>query len=329
MNKKSNYLQTRWALKGKLFESVLRTLLMKAGFSPDVSTDQLTRNLKRLHGRGSTYDPDVLGQFVLGIPFVNPILIVGEAKHYAKKVKLSEVRAFLGSYIDFSQFARVDTKSSGEARYSILYETRFTYCPIFFSVSGFQRSAEALMFVHGINYISYENSNIIATLSKLMDSVIDQINFSQFKKEDLKLFDNLDAIERINADVKKREFSRELSMLLNYLGNIDSIIGVLDLKHPVHILYERKITASKIKKVRIVKTKKNLFYLENISGRKYGEFSLTQEFIENYIKYATKKGLIDRIFRQVDIITLEKGAWVMRQLLIDEMSKKEIITKNT
>ncbi len=141
MKKKVNYLQVKWAVKGKFFESVLRTLLQKAGFSPDVSTDQLTRNLKRLHGRGSTYDPDVLGQFVLGIPFVNPILIIGEAKHYAKKVTLNEARAFLGSYIDFSQFVRVDTRSYGEARYSVLYETRFTYCPIFFSVSGFQQSA--------------------------------------------------------------------------------------------------------------------------------------------------------------------------------------------
>ncbi len=114
------------------------------------------------------------------------------------------------------------------------------------------------MFVHGINYISYENSNIIASLSKFMDSVIDQINLTQIKKEDYKFFDNFETISNINDNAKKEEFPSKLSKLTYYLNKIDSIIGVLDQKHPVHILYEKKVTADKIKKVKIVKTKKNL-----------------------------------------------------------------------
>ncbi len=325
MKKKTNYFQSRNLIKGKLFESVLRTLLLKSGFSPDISTDQLTRNLKRLHGRGSTYDPDVLGQFVLGIPFVNPILVVGEAKHYAQKVTLGEVRAFLGSYIDFSQYQKVDTKSYGDARYSILYQTRFTYCPIFFSVSEFQRSAEALMFVHGINYISYENSNIIATLAKYMDLVLDEINFIKVQKEDYKKFENTETVKDITNAAKKDGFAGKLDILTSYLNRVDSIIAVLDLKHPIHILYEKKVTADKLKKDRIVKTKKNLYFLENTSGRKYGEFSLTPEFIENYVKFANKKGLTDKIFKQVDVITKIKDSWSMKQLLIDDDSRKALI----
>ena len=116
-----------------------------------------------------------------------------------------------------------------------------------------------------------------------------------------------------------------MTKLSDYLNRLDSIIGVLDLKHPIHILYEKKVTADKLKEVRIVKTKKNLFFLESVSGRKYGEFSLTPEFIENYIKYANKKGMADKIFRQIDIITQIKGSWTLKKLIIEEESRKELI----
>jgi len=325
MSKKGIYFRNRWTIKGKLFEAVLRKLLLKAGFSPDVLTDQLTRNLKRLHGRGATYDPDVLGQFSLGIPFVNPLLIVGEAKHYAKKVTLKEVREFLGSYVDFSQYPRVETKRSGEARYSVLYKTRFTYCPIFFSVKGFNKQAEALMFVHGINYISYENSEIIATIMEYMDTILEKLKFPKFEKNDFRLFENIDTLLEVRGEIRKSMFEESVRTLIDYLDRVDSIMGVLDRKYPIHILYKRKVSADKFKKVRIVKRKENLYIIENIALRKYGEFSLTPEFIENYIKYANKRGILERIFRQIDIISLNKGVWEMKQLIIDNASREELI----
>lgn len=318
------YQGNKSVVKGKLFELVLKQLLTKAGFSTNIVSDQLTRNQKRLHGRGATYDPDVMGQFEMGIPFVNPIMIVGEAKNYNHQVKLSNAREFLGAYIDFSQYERVNTKAGGNARYSSLYNTRFTYCPIYFSAKGFQKSAEGFMFVHGINYISYQNSDVIAKFFVLIDSILDQLNFSKFTSDDFRQFNDLNTLENVRDEIKKRGFNRSLSDFISYLNKVNSIVAVLDRKYPIHILYEKGVFASLFKQVQLEPVRDGVYILQNVAGRKFGEFSLSTTFIKEYINYATKKDILDSIFKQIDIIISYKGAWEIRQLLIENTSRERL-----
>lgn len=320
------YQGNRSVIKGKLFELVLKQLLAKAGFSENIVSDQLTKNQKRLHGRGATYDPDLMGQLVVGIPFVNPIMIIGEAKNYNHQVKLANAREFLGAYIDFSQYERVNTKLGGNARYSSLFNTRFTYCPIYFSAKGFQKSAEGFMFVHGINYISYQNSEVIAKFFVLIDALLDQLLFSKFIQQDFQQFDTLNTIENVRTEVRKYGFNKSLKNFNIYINRVNSIIGILDRKYPIHILYEKGVFASLFKKIKIERVKDDAYSLENIAGRKFGEFTLSTTFIKDYLTFASKKNILDSVFKQIDIVIYYKGSWEIRQLLIDESSRQSLIT---
>lgn len=325
MDRKRSYLGTKSYFKGKIFELVLRELLSKAGFSPNVNTSQLTKNNQRLHGRGSTYDPDVLGVFSLGIPFVNPLILIGEAKFHAAKVGLSVVREFLGSFIDFSQYPSINTRAKGETRYFALYETRFTYCPVFFATRGFKKSAEGLMYAHGINYVSYENSSILNELLQLIEKVLADLSFTKFEKEDFKVSYSFEELKGIRSELIKGSYLENVNFLQSYINRIDSILGVLDQRYPIHILYPKKINASVLRKIRIVKNKKGNFIIENEVGRKYGEFSLGTLFISNYVKYALKFNKTDHVFKQIDIIRKYKDNWEIRQLLIQDQSRVDLI----
>ncbi|MBO8180641.1 MAG: hypothetical protein H0Z19_09240 [Archaeoglobus sp.] len=93
MKRKTKRVQTRQRnlLKGRLFELVITQLLQKAGFEVDrdkIDIPQLTKTKKKLHGRGSTFAPDVVGIYRFPIPFVYPILLIGECKYYSKNIIL-------------------------------------------------------------------------------------------------------------------------------------------------------------------------------------------------------------------------------------------------
>lgn len=314
-------------VKGKLFEKALQTLLIKAGFATDVFGLQVTRNQKRLHGRGATYDPDFFKQFSLGIPFVNPLMLVLEAKNYNHRVGLSVVREFLGAFIDISQYARIDTKKGGQKRYDVMFDTRYTYCPVLFSLKGFQRRAEGFMFAHGIDFISYENSEIMAKILVLLDRLLEQLDFSKFQSDDFHLFDDLSQIGNIHDEAKRSNFINAYNDFTNYLNKVNSLIGVLDFKYPVHILYEHGISVSYAREVRLVQKKENLFILENIVKRKFGEFSFSRTFLKDYVAYAQKRGSIDSILKEIDVVQTTKDGICLRKLKIDNNSKQELITQ--
>lgn len=314
-------------IKGKLFEKTLHLLLTKAGFSTDVTGLQVTLNQKRLHGRGATYDPDFFKQFSLGIPFVNPLMLVLEAKNYNKPIGLNIVRQFLGAFIDVSQYVRLDTKKSGQQRYEVLYNTRYNYCPVIFSLKGFQKRAKGLMFAHGINFISYENSEIMAKVLVLLDGLVEKLDFSKFQDTDFKLFDDLTQIDNIRAEAKRSGFDTVYNNFMDYLNKVNSLIGVLDFKYPIHILYEHSVSASYAREVRIVHKKDNLFILENTAKRKFGEFSYGRTFLKEYISYAQKRGFLGKILTEIDVVQVTKDAFTLRKLRIDPTSKQELINE--
>jgi hypothetical protein len=323
--------RNRDRIKGDLFEVVLEKLLLKSGFSPNFQSDQFTKNLFKIKGRGATYKPDLVGVFQLGIPFVNPLLLIGEAKYYKGPIGLSKVREFLGSFIDFSQFPSINLGASGDLRYEALLGTRFNYCPIYFSIHGFKQSAAGLMFTHGINYISYENSEIMMKFEKLIENILNEIKLANIETRHFKIFRNIDSLEEIPRELVNTNFYEELNRLSAYLNGVNSIIGVLDLRFPVHILYEKKVTASTIREVYIAPSRSGSFILVNDGHRKFGEFTFVDQFfISKYVKYAQKKGFIDKIFRQVDIVvkdktSLGKDIWNLKQLIVKEASRGNLI----
>ena len=314
-------------IKGLLFEKVLENLLTKAGYSTNVSGLQVTRNQKRLHGRGATYDPDFFRQFSLGIPFINPLVLLLEAKYYNNRVGLKTVREFLGAYIDISQFTHINTKKGGNKRYSILFDTRYNYCPVLFSLKGFQRKSEGFMFAHGINFISYENSDIMTKIFKRLEELLAQINFSKLKKEDGALFEKLDQIVNIPKKAKRQKFNRAYEEFTKYINKVNSLIGVLDFKYPIHILYERNVSASYTRKLNIIQKKDNLFILENTAKRKFGEFSFSKTFLRDYIHYAKKRNFLDNIFTQIDVVQVKGDAITLRKLRINPESKQQLISQ--
>lgn len=314
-------------VKGLLFEKTLEKLLIKSGFSTEVSGLQITKNQKRLHGRGATYDPDFFKQFSLGIPFVNPLMLILEAKYYNTRVDIRTVREFLGAYIDISQYAHIDTTKGGQKRYNMLFDIRYSYCPVLFSLKGFQKKSEGFMFAHGINFISYENSEIMAKILKFLEGVLEKMDFSKFKDEDFSQFGTLEIVKNIRPELKKAGFDGSYEEFLAYLNTVNSLIGVLDYKYPIHILYERGISASYSRDVCIVQKKENLFILENTVKRKFGEFSFSRNFLKKYAQYAQKKGTLDKILMQIDIVQVSKDSIILRKLKINSKSKQDLINQ--
>jgi len=149
---------SKGTLKGYLFESILRDLIEKAGFNADFECDQLTKDKKGFHGRGAIHQIDLSGRFCMNIPFVYPILLIGEAKSNKGTVSLSQVRDFFGAFTDLNQYHKIQTTKSPAERYYQLSRPRYTLCPVFFSLRGFKKSAEQFMFAQGISFVIYQNN---------------------------------------------------------------------------------------------------------------------------------------------------------------------------
>ena len=282
-------------IKGRIFEFVLRDLIKKAGFNLDVDIDQLVKSKKkRLRGRGSTYDPDFIGEFPIIIPFSYPFLLVGEAKYHKKIIEVKTAREFLGSFIDISQFSRIDTKSKMFKYSQIFHNKRYNYIPVIFSKSGFRRNAQALMWTHGIYFISYENSPIFDEINKKIDAVLKKIDYSSLDKDDIKKLDTLESFKSIKDNARKEGYGISIDNLINLLNPIKSYLGILDRLWPVHFLYKAK---SELKPS--LKTRESKVIIEDNkvivkrtlhkNSQNLGFFTLPKYFLEEYKKIAEKK----------------------------------------
>jgi len=319
------YQTNRSIFKGRLFEFILAEILKKSGFTGELNSDQVTKNKKKLHGRGATYAPDFYGVFNVGIPFVNPLLLIVEAKYFNKPVRLSTVREFLGAYIDFSQYVKIDTKASWQKKYQKLYETRYTYCPIFFSMKGYEKPAQAFMYAHGINYISYQNSNTIEKALELSRAILSEINFTSFTQNDFKKFTSIESIGSLRMKLRKEKFDKCFSRLSRYFRLLNSFIAVIDYRFPINILHKGRISKSWYKRVRLEHAGNGKFYLKNAKSRQVGEFTLPKYFLKEYVNYSKRKGALEEIFNQINIIVQEKDRFEIKNLVITEPSRKLLI----
>lgn len=314
-------------IKGRLFEIVMNEMIKKSGFSQDETFPQLNLKKTKLFGRGTAHQIDIIGVFKLGIPFINPLLLVGEAKNFQSKIGLAAVQSFLGTCIDIFQYSRIRTKFSMDVKRADLFEPKHTYCPVFFSMKGFARNAENLMFVHGINYFSYENSAIMKEVDQLVGQFLKQVRYNEIKTTDFKYFRELSKLKEIRQEVKKPSYDYHLKNLEDNLNEIRSYVGVLDKRFPIHILSRKKYIPKSSSEVKIEIISENSLLLKTKNNRQYGQFSLTPSFLEEYLKFAKQKKYLDNILRQVDLVIPKKNSLTVYNLKINELSRKAIIDK--
>lgn len=285
------------AVRGKLFEFILRKWIEQAGFNLDIDIPQMTRfsSKKRLHGRGGTYDPDFIAEFPITIPFSYPFLLIGEAKNYSTPVQVKQVREFLGAFIDISQYSRINTKSKSLTKYSQIFnEKRYNYIPVFYSVSGFAKNAQALMWAHGIYFVSYENSTIMEKIKNKMNFVLSQIDYKELKNEDVYNLKELKDFDNIPNYATKENYLLNLDKLQRILEPINSYFGLLDNTWPIHF-----ITRGKHKLKPIMKIKECSFVVNedqitikrtlHPKSQNWGFFSLPKYFLAEYKKVSKKK----------------------------------------
>ena len=282
-------------LKGRLFEYIISKLLEKAGFNLTVESDQLVKSKKkRLRGRGSTYDPDFLGEFPIIIPFSYPLLLVGEAKYYRKSLGTEDIRHFLGAFMDVSQFARIDTKSRAFKYSQIFFNKRHSYIPVIFSKSGFQKNAQALMWTHGIYFVSYENSTIFREICSKIDLLLKKIKYKELRREELKKINSLESFRDIDNSAKKENYDLSFEKLIKCISPTQSYFGILDGLWPIHFLTRNKrgIKPSiKIKEYSCIEKENQITVKKstNKNSTGLGVFSLPEYFLKEYRKISAKK----------------------------------------
>ncbi|MFA5856690.1 MAG: hypothetical protein WC867_04995 [Candidatus Pacearchaeota archaeon] len=321
-------------LKGRIFEFVISKLLEKAGFILNVDSDQLTKNKKkRLKGRGSTYDPDFLGEFPITIPFSYPLLLVGEAKYHNKTLKVDDIRHFLGAFLDVSQFARIDTKSKAFKYSQIFFNKRHNYIPVIFSRSGFQRNAQALMWTHGIYFVSYENSAILEDICKKIDILLTKIDFKSLTKEDLKKITSLEKLKEIRYSLKKENYDSVYDKLIKTFSPTKSYFGILDGMWPVHVLTKNKANLRptlKIKKCSCIENNNQIIIKKstNKNSTNLGFFALPDYFLKEYRKISEKKN--KKILYDLTLYVPQKNKifpyYIELQELSNNKQEKELTT---
>lgn len=283
-------------IKGRVFEFVIKKIIEKAGFRTDIDIGQLTKTKKKLHGRGSTYAADFIGLFSFNIPFSYPFLLVGEAKYHKKKIGIGEVRSFLGAYIDVSQYPRINTKSRTLFKYSqIFQEGRYRYIPVIFSRKGFARNAQALMFTHGVNFISYENSFVFQGIEKKIETFLKKIDYKKITNKEIKKMISLESFRELVNYAKREGYEEALNNLFTVLDPIKSYIGLLDNLWPINFLSKNKNPIKPLTKIKDCNFKIDSDQIivkktTHPNSTRMGSFSLPPYFLKEYKKEADKKG---------------------------------------
>jgi hypothetical protein len=291
-----------YIIRGRLYELAVEELVKKAGFETDKSKlrasgiTQISERTQSIHGRGGTYKADVVGLFTLPIPFTYPILLLGEVKYHNAKVAIKEAREFLGIHTDVSQYPRINTKSRNLKYAEMFNEARYNYAPVMFSANGFHRNPQALFYTHGIYFISYENSPLFADVRKRLDALLKQIETSEVKDEDMSMLyhaHSLSALSNLRSEAKRTKFQEKYNKLIEVTNGLRSYIGLLDNSVIVHVLSNKRLRrpTPKVRESYSRLLEGNYIELRNTANPRswiLGGFSMPSQFLERYVKHATK-----------------------------------------
>jgi hypothetical protein len=159
-------------VKGALFEVIVRSLLIQAGYLPIKADDiHVRKSDGHVRGRGYWHDIDALGRSVFPLIYLYPIRLLAEVKCYEDNVPLPALRSFVGALKDISENYFVEDKIS---RAEMLAYQRYTDCGSFFSATGFTIGAQKFALAQGVFLISYDSNPI---LRRIIDSMYRLIDF--------------------------------------------------------------------------------------------------------------------------------------------------------
>jgi hypothetical protein len=170
-------------LKGHLFEAVILRLLKKNGFSLISDSSYHVRENRQgfieVMGRGTYHQIDCPCKYDNMIPFLYPIRLLGEVKHYSAPISKSEIRSFIGVVKDIQENyfpAHFEEVQNSRGDYECSFrdwrlEPRYSDFGAFFSASGFNKEAEMLAYAHGISTISYNNNPIMRPIIAILNEL--------------------------------------------------------------------------------------------------------------------------------------------------------------
>jgi hypothetical protein len=192
-------------------------------------------------------------------------------------------------------------------------------------MKGFKQSAETLMFAHGINYFSYENSAIMEHIEKLVSRLLKQVRHNRIIETDYKEFRDLSSLQYLRPDAKKEAYHPALEKLTRYLSSVYSFVGVLDKRFPLHILTRTKNMPKKPVEVKIERKTEKLLVIKSLKNRQYGQFSLTDSFLQDYLTFCHSRKQLDQALKQIDIIVPKDNTLLVLNLKIHAESRDTLI----
>lgn len=187
---------------GYLFEAAIWELLKKSGYIQVRET--------KLKGRSGLHQIDAVGYWKIPVPFIYPVRLMIEAK-FKPKSDLSEIRSFLGAFIDIQEnyFVRGKSRSA-----------RYTDAACMCCKGSFSREAQDYAWAHNIFLISFQN---IVSLSPIISKIEHFLETM-----------SLESIESKEQLISSFNVRRALSSLYNQNDRQTIlIVGMLNSKYPV------------------------------------------------------------------------------------------------
>jgi hypothetical protein len=316
------------AIQGYLFETLIKELVKKAGFSIIIDSKQVTPSF-RFKGRGATHQIDVHGEFKFSIPFIYPINILGETKGYynpKRTVSLAVARNFCGVIKDIQEWYHIDLTKAGERRFEKVGEKRFTHCGVIFSLTGFGKSAIEYCWAHGIYTISYENNPLIRDTISLSRKLSNEVLVTKLPGSIRRAFKNKsfeEVSKTLNPEAKRQNFDKTMEQIKNETSSMFSYFGMLNGRFVCNILSRLELKNIEGEKL-IIKFEEGVFKLTDLKNTMEGYFSISKQFLKFYFK---KKNNIKNIFGYIDIFFIQERTLEVKKYFFDESSIEELIVK--
>ena len=218
----------------KIFEIIVGVVLSNSGYS------QVSEG--RLEGRGGWHQTDAFGQYPINIPFVHRIMLLAEAKYYARPVGINIGRDVLARTLDVDQQYRAqDYVSRAEAE-----SQRKTIKGAIFSVSGFTQSTLKFCYSHGIWCVDVPVwmgvSNLRTLVAEIGRLLADRIPARRLTKDEKQLVDVVSSDGYWSLDEEQWENLRKLitgfvmtdSIMAAYANDLSALmVGMLSTSTPI------------------------------------------------------------------------------------------------
>ena len=146
------------SVKGAMFETIVKILISKSGYLPLPADRNYVRG-DELRGRGAWHQIDAFGLFAYGIPFLYPIRLMCEAKHYGDdKVGLPDVRNFFGAFKDIQEVYYIERYGQSME----LFTKRYTDAAALFFFKRIYYSCSRLCLCtrHQTNFVRIQSVNV-------------------------------------------------------------------------------------------------------------------------------------------------------------------------